>query len=512
MPSVHRFSFCSAALLALLTISVPVLAQTPPPLPNYTLHQNVREVLTDITVTDANGNPVTGLPASAFHIYDNGNPQTINSFVEHSSNDLAVLPSSTASGVYSNSYLSHPPAAFNIAVIDITTMTLIEQMVLRQQLVHFLQQLPPGEPLAVYMRNGPHIVLVHNFTTSRAALLAAIRYAIPRFQPGGAEHYTDEDALSQMAAYLSQYPGRKNLLWFSGGSNSFLLSDAQLAGYSDDTQNTDMRSLYDELETERIAVYPIDVRGLVLSADLSLVQQQLLMSEEAATTGGQAFYNTNAIARSARQILDHSADFYTLTYSPNNLHQRGHWHKLRIRINGPYHLSYRQGYFDDNSQAAQPLKPFVTSNGEQIQLPDLRSSPIIFKAEILPAATASVPSARNTKPPRGTVPYVLYCALPVSAFPIAPLDAQHSVVTIGLGIVVLDSHGEVVSHKMHLLQFRVKTADLHAHADPRTLWQHPISLPKGQNNVFLAIWNTKSGRLGTLQIPLDVTRHHASRH
>lgn len=495
----------SAALLAAAFIT-PALAQSappPPPLPNYTLHQHVREVLTDVTVTDAKGNPVLNLPQSAFHVYDDNHPQSIESFVAHAGNDLAIQPTST-SGVYSNAYLKHPPAAFNIALLDLTTMPIVDQMVLRQELTHFIQQLPPAEPLAIYMRNGPRIILVQNFTTSRTALLNAVRYAVPRFRTTGYEYYTDVDVLRQITGYLSQYPGRKNLLWFSAGSNSFLLSDAQLEGYEVDNGNPGMRALYDALDAERIALYPIDVRGLTVASDLAMDQQHMLMDEEAATTGGQALFNNNGIAQGARKIIDHSADFYTITYSPNDLHQRGRWHKVRITVDAPYHLSYRHGYFDDNPRTERPLKPLTVSDGSQIQAPDQHSNPILFKAELL---RASAPITNATKHPRGFIPYTLYAALPVTDFPISSLNPTRSLITVGVAIVVLDNHGHLVSHNAGLIRLSFKKADLRAHPNARTLWRQPVYLPKGENNLYVALWNTNTGRLGTLQIPITVKKH-----
>jgi hypothetical protein len=63
---------------------------------------------------------------------------------------------------------------------------------------------------------------VRNFTTDRALLLAAVRKAIPRIPPTGREYLSDIDTMYQMAGNLSQLPGRKNVLWFSGGSTFYL--------------------------------------------------------------------------------------------------------------------------------------------------------------------------------------------------------------------------------------------------------------------------------------------------
>jgi hypothetical protein len=55
-------------------------AQTTPGQSIYSFQTGTRVVLTDVMVTDAHGNPVQGLPQSAFRIFDNKQPQVIASF------------------------------------------------------------------------------------------------------------------------------------------------------------------------------------------------------------------------------------------------------------------------------------------------------------------------------------------------------------------------------------------------------------------------------------------------
>lgn len=519
MLDMRRLAFPFAALLAILALDIaPSLAQKGASRDTYTLKKHVREVLTDVTVTDNKGNPVTGLPQSAFHIYDNGHPQTIDSFTPHSGNDLAVTPSSAHAGVYSNSYLSHPPAAYNIALIDVTTMKLNQQMVFRRQLIRFLKTLPPDEPLAIYMRNGPRVVLLQNFTTNRAKLLAAARQAIPRFRPVSFESDTEPALFSQIAVYLSQYPGRKNLLWFNAGSNLFLIADMEelvnkpngmigFAGTRDAAngnllRSNQMRKLYDLLETARIAVYPIDVRGLTTINDLALRREKWLTTKEADSTGGKAYYGTNAVAKSARQIVNQSADFYTITYTPNDLHQLGRWHNVRVQVDGPYHLSYRHGYFDDNFLATHHFKQLNVSNGDTIHAPNFHSNPILFQAKITPTSTSKVPHE-----PRGTRPYLVRYTLPVAAFPAAPIDTHHYKLTMGVEAAVLDNTGAVRAEKKSLVKLSVPAAAVRAKSHANFTWQQTIELHNGENNILLSVWNPNTGRIGTLQIPIDVKKH-----
>jgi hypothetical protein len=118
--------------------------QSPPPPPQsqpYTIQANSRVVLTDVTVTDRNGNPVRGLPKSAFQIFDNKNPQTIASFEEHRGTPAAmpIEPVAIAKGTYSNEYLEHLPPVLNVVIIDIANLEITDQMYLNYELTQFLK-------------------------------------------------------------------------------------------------------------------------------------------------------------------------------------------------------------------------------------------------------------------------------------------------------------------------------------------------------------------------------------
>jgi hypothetical protein len=95
--------------------------------PAYTLQQGTRIVLTDVTVTDKSGNPVHGLPASAFHVFDNKKPQVVASFEEHAGLPAVKLVP-TSHGVFTNDYLMHLPPVLNVIVIDIANIRITDQM------------------------------------------------------------------------------------------------------------------------------------------------------------------------------------------------------------------------------------------------------------------------------------------------------------------------------------------------------------------------------------------------
>ena len=51
-------------------------------------------MLTDVTVTDKQGNPITGLTENDFRLLDNGKPQKLASFEEHRQQALQLTEAS----------------------------------------------------------------------------------------------------------------------------------------------------------------------------------------------------------------------------------------------------------------------------------------------------------------------------------------------------------------------------------------------------------------------------------
>ena len=279
------------------------------------------------------------------------------------------------------------------------------------------------------------------------------------------------------------------------------------------------RDLYDELEQERIAVYPIDARGLTIYFNRQMWHQQVLMNETARATGGQAFYNTNGLLETASHILSSDGSFYTLTYAPHDFHFDNKWHKVRVALNVKgYQLSYRRGYFADGSSgsAEQPQKPTIRirllPTGEKIELPEARSGPIIFQARVLPAsdpAVASEPaaaaSAEAPSPKKGSVPYSIRYSFPVNVLTQQIVDGKPKAI-IGVAAVVLNGDGRAVDRKAERVTFALNGDAVRLHPDAHVVFDQRLNLRKGDQYLQLAVWDMTSGRFGTLQVPLQVSK------
>lgn len=504
---------CSASFLFSSPTQAQPAVQTPPSQSTYTLHANTRVVLTDVTVTDKNGNPVHGLPKSAFRIFDNKKPQVIASFEEQAGISAAAILPDDKPGVYSNDYLRDLPPVLNIVLIDIANLALADQMYLNDELTRFLSEQPEGRPLAIYLRAGLGCFLVQNFTSDRKLLIEAVHKAIPRFLPMGREYLTDAEPLHQMAVSLSELPGRKNVLWFSGGScGSTLLPDAMWL-----QNDADWRALYDALDQERIAIYPIDARGLATSDARCPAVSHLIMNEQAEATGGQPFYNYNGLKEATEHFLNTDASFYTLTYSPPDLPFDNKWHKIRVAVDGPgYNLSYRRGYFADGSlrDTDQPPKSRtrLLANGVKLEALELNNHPIVFQARVLPASDPSLaelgrPTGTLPPPPakNGWTPYSIRYTVPIDALSVKQVDGNHQVV-FGVAFIALYRDGGLEERYDQQVTMTLNEDTFRRDPNRPITLDLKVSLAKGDHFLSLGVWDKATGHVGSIKIPIEVPK------
>jgi len=474
---------------------------------SYTLQVNSRVVLTDVTVLDKHGNPVRNLPREDFLVLDNGKPQKLSSFEEHREQtaDLGKYSHSPTQSSFSNKYLQTPPPQVNVLLFDTTTIDIVDQMYLFQQMKLFVGNLPAGEPVAVFARWGDAVLELSSYTDSHDELITAIKRAIPRLQQPGAWMASDLDTLKQMATYLNQVPGRKNLIWFTSGSSLFLQPDpTKLPDYEA------RREVYDMLEAERIAIYPVDARGLMvifgLQPIMALGSQQLLMRQDAAATGGTAYVNTNGLAIATQHIISTDGNYYTLTYSPQNLKTDGRWHRVRVKLNHPgCQLSYRHGYFDDDSSHSGPRGiGTMLRAGEKIDTPDPRSEPIIFRVQLEPAPAGMEPLSGDLPLKHGEQRFVVKYLIPArDAYPAKVQDDEETDV-IDSAVLAFDHDGEPVAKRSQKVTLHVDERKKRALPSAEIEFSQSVNLPSGRNYLFVAVWDTVTGRLGTVNADVDV--------
>lgn len=369
--------------------------------PGFTLKTSVNRVLVDVTVTDAHGNPVHGLTKNDFTVEEDGKPQTVLSFDAYNFDKGMDYVPPKLPAMQPNTFVNLPASPergpLYVLFYDLVNIPIGEQAYARAQLVKFIENKPAGARFAIFVASdGVH--LVQGFTSDERKLLAAVdpkssRPHVPEIflmgvNFGEGEKLTATARLSEIARYLAPMPGRKNLIWFA---SEFPLS---LFPGTDEPQafQQQAKKTVDLLANNQIAVYPVDVSGVVVAEayappgdaggagitndirqrgpnashqiaspgqggagpGVSLLYESYWTQDEIAQiTGGKAVYSSNDLVGALEKVTENGGSYYTLAYSPSNKNFDGHLRHILVRLKeGNYHLAYRRAYYGAQEQGA----------------------------------------------------------------------------------------------------------------------------------------------------------------
>jgi len=267
--------FFRGILTALLAVSL-AYAQSGPTAP---IKVTTRLVQVNVLVHDHHGNPVADLTKDDFEISDNGKPQRVSVFSMDSSpganrtGPLAAPPPVMPRNTVTNrpERQANAPTSATVLLLDVYNTKLTDQMYARKQIVKFLRQIRPEDRIAVYALKGTGFSVIHDFTNNSESLLAALAQALPGFSheldaseadpanTGNDDMDTFIDtsntvmanfyirnrvintciAFKVLANHLAALPGRKNVIWLSGG---FPIA----FGFGDEQDKTDATQVKDQ--------------------------------------------------------------------------------------------------------------------------------------------------------------------------------------------------------------------------------------------------------------------------
>lgn len=399
---VTRSATLLPALALFLATSCP--AQTPPDSKADTANQSpaikVTTRLIQLTVVahDRHGKPVSGLKREEFTVLDKNVPQKIAFF---SANIPATGPTHPLpANFFTNraELKGEDPPATTVVLFDSLNTSFEDQSFARKQLLRFLQNVKPQDHVALFALTSQLLVL-HDFTDDAAALSGSADRFQPRLMglfdasnpdPFHVPGLTNDpmfrifesrvnnanDAIADLgvarrmgityrafialANYVEQIPGRKSLVWVTGGlpiaigTGRIGIPDRENFSWTATAPSLrasqDMSTLARALNRVNMAVYPIDVHGL----DVTDSQAAFFLREAqrdtfrvmADGTGGKAFYGTNDVAGAIESAFEDGRYTYTLGFYPDHLNWDGRFRRLRVRVNVEgVHLRYRRGYF-----------------------------------------------------------------------------------------------------------------------------------------------------------------------
>jgi VWFA-related protein len=257
-------------------------------------------------------------------------------------------------------HLAPLPSSLTVILLDGLNTAFTDQHYAKEALIKFLNQLQPGDRVAIYtLSNGLRVL--HDFTSDTASLLAALAkhqnqdssaLSASSFDDANtgndtldafldqaneriANFYqarrieTTLDALETIAHHLAGMPGRKNLIWLSSSFPAIVgqRADGSLGddfnNFTDNVQRA-LRTLNDI----GVAIYPVDARGVISAfaampsmdassrgrnprargpapvdqrAQNQILQTQGTMRDIADRTGGRAFMGTNDLTGALRR-------------------------------------------------------------------------------------------------------------------------------------------------------------------------------------------------------------------
>jgi VWFA-related protein len=563
-------------------------------------------VVVDVVVRD-HSQPVRGLKAEDFRLLEDGQPQTIVSFEEHRSTDTLEVsgpPPQLGPDTYSDAPRYAITSAANVLLLDALNTPLADQVYVRRRMLAYLKSVPPGTRMAVFTL-GSQLRIIEGFTADSSVLEKALTEGrghaekspvmdpdwdqtlsdAAAFAGNGMAEFAAEsrsfeayqrremtiDALTQMGRYLSTIPGRKNLIWFTASfpfalpSGGDQVGNQGQAGQLAQDFTEQLQKLAELLTLARVAVYPVDARGLIdvpshlaetnvinpammnslpvsgspnmnqgpgtarssnpLTAKLEGQDRQFLadlggahlaMDQFARATGGKAYYNTNGVTEAMGDAIANGSNYYTLSYTPENRNYNGAFRNVKVElVEGHYDVVYRPGYFAaDPAQSAKLIPGRLTPLIAAMQHGVLPVTQVPFTVKVIPAANDPA-AAQNADAHAGgmlsgtlqapVTRYIAEFSIEPSGLDFRPAGNGKNHREIELTQVVYDQEGIRLNYNDVALAVDTPAA---AEANPQARIQlrQEIDVPPGQSWLRIGVNDRMSGRMGTLEIGLNVAK------
>lgn len=588
--------YCSSIIFV---TPMSVVAQTASADTVPTIRSTSELVVVDVVATDTKQNPVHDLTSSDFTITENGHAQAIKVFEEHSADtptSQQAMPR-LAPGKFTNYSPAPTGGVLNILLLDKLNTPMTAQSVVRDQVLKYLKEAPAGARIAIFSLTT-QLRLLQGFTSDPAVLRALVqgKKGIPGSsplmtdsvsgnQPGSGNPMMDAatdalgntpdaatalanlqqfeaqqqsfqmmlraqytlNAFNQLARYLSNLPGRKNLIWFSGSFPISILPNPDLqdpfgavAGAEEE-----FRATVNLLGRSQVAVYPIDARGLMTEpmldasnsgrgfvknpAAVNKAEQQFFqqtnnehatMNQMAEATGGRDFVDTNDLTSAVAKAIEAGSNYYTLAYAPTDQDENGDYRNIVVKLNRPgIKLAYRHGYYADNFRTsrhhnqAQETETNTTELYNPLRAAMLHGAPdpleLVFIADVRPTTgvTETAVAPGNQVDPKIAGPYrrytVTFVANPKNVnCAVTSDDGEHHCVLEFL-TYAYDADGVLINMQMNGINASFSAERYAAFLKSPLTYRQQISVPvKGEYFLRLGLRDDTADHVGALELPV----------
>ena len=586
----------AACAVAAQTAQSPAASNSAPATNSMVFHATTSQVLVDVVVTD-HGKPAHGIDRSRFHFFEDGHEQAIAAFEEHQPHPVspnAVKAAAQIAALPPHTYTNVSPypdtGAVNVLLLDALNTPLVDQAEARKEMIEYLGKIPPGTPIAIFAL-ASHLQLITGFTTDAAALAKVMKSkaassshsvvledqansvqlqmenqvyqmessGMPAAAIGAVQEFEADltavqtnlrvqvtlDAFEELARYLGGIPGRKNVIWFSGSFPITIDPDPSLQGSTRNMEEygTEIRRTGALLTAARVAVYPVDARGLMTSTTMSVnyrpsgnlmknndpvntdntkflnqtASEHMSMQTIAEETGGKAFINSNDLKGAVESAIEDGSSYYTIAYMPGALKLDGSFRRIKVTVDGGGDkLAYRSGYYAEpgygpGSGAQNPEgAKLITAAILQGAPP---STQILFEARVLPSTDPQFSQVTLPTDPAGQMAaaikgqrhlYVVDLDVDPRGITFRDVaDGGHDA-RVEFLLVGYDAQGNRVNYQDQPLEITLKPKQFENIMANGLHARMFLDLPAGPDFLRIAVQDLRAGHVGSLEVPLQV--------
>ncbi len=498
-------------------------------------------VIVPVTVSDKNGAHVSGLTQEDFTLSESGKPQPIAHVEEVRTSLRRLGRPSRPPGVFSNTLGADPtPRRLTIVVLDMINTPYLDQTRARDQLVRYLaDNVDENSLLSLLTFSRRGVRVIHDFSTEPRVLIAALRRTAGQTHvsegadsptepasgpvpaaivpsPGSdpiaqaslllqafiteadedVSHYQQSvsisltlEALQHVAMAYAGVPGRKSLIWATG-SFPFLI-DSDTGFPQDSSPIAAYERTMQMLASANIAVYPVDVRGLMVNVAASHTSSLMTLETFASMTGGRAFYNRNDLTGSFREASGDSSAYYELSYYLDKSNTKAGWRKLNVKVRREdVRVRARSGFF----VTPTTINPAYS---KEMDLANALQSPMDYTA--LPL---TVRWLEDKGKPGKKRKISFEIVLPAKTATID--DADGNRLSLEFAAVARNGAGETAANFSQTVQSRLNPQALEQIRDSGVTYSNALEFAPGEYVVRFVVRDNVSGRTGSVLAPLKV--------
>lgn len=368
--------------------------------------------------------------------------------------------------------------------------------------------------------------------------------------------YTTLSAMNDLARLVAAKTGRKNLVWLTAnlpfslipndndvsfvnmhagdptteggtapplavnpnGGDAFALASSDIHAQA----SAQVKRAASLLAEEQVAIYPVDVRGMIgslatdsgasgsdgrgfLITDTAFGQSvsgqnayiegtQAPMYDLAKQTGGIFYKNRNDIANAVGEAAADGGTYYELGYYPDHPKFDGSYHHFKVSVARPgVQLRYRPGYFAIDP-AKLPEKDRKAELASALTSSPDQSSMVIFDAQVTPPAPAE----------KMTVP-VKMLVRPDTITAATMKDGKRAI-DVDYFAIAFGANGREVANQGKSVRATLDSNQYSELMQKGLLLSLDVPLTPGQYQLKLAVRDNPSGYFGTLNVPLELAK------